>query len=289
MEAMRSLQREEDGLLPTSTPDDIVGYIEANYRDDGDLYAQVRTALKQVCSQGFVMELLDNEYHLVGPAAISINQTTSPENQGKCPLVSSTIDPQERRKLENPEGNSCDCESSTTGESAPKRKRRSPETRNAVQNYEEEDGFLEDNPECSCSTTDENVEPFDTLRSTGRNGRDEVHEEMYVGAGGNLPLNISQRRGTNDRGRKERTNDPGKSKLNATTVRDKTVVIDKAREEKDSLTDETVSDVLHNVLEKSRGQTRAKISDQHKKDLERWIQRCQEECKRRGKRRFMNK
>lgn len=55
MEAMRSLQQDEDDTLPTSTVEDIVDYIEANYRDDGDLYAQVRTALKQVCSQGWVL------------------------------------------------------------------------------------------------------------------------------------------------------------------------------------------------------------------------------------------
>ncbi|XP_076395205.1 uncharacterized protein LOC105661741 isoform X3 [Megachile rotundata] len=55
MEAMRSLQNDENDFLPTSSVDDIVDYIQENYRDDGDLYAQVRTALKQVCSQGLVL------------------------------------------------------------------------------------------------------------------------------------------------------------------------------------------------------------------------------------------
>lgn len=55
MEAMRLLQRREDRLLPTSTAEDIVDYIQATYHDDGDLYAQVRTTLKQVCSQGLVL------------------------------------------------------------------------------------------------------------------------------------------------------------------------------------------------------------------------------------------
>ncbi|XP_071866065.1 uncharacterized protein [Bombus fervidus] len=48
MEAMRLLQRKEDRLLPTSTAEDIVDYIQATYHDDGDLYAQVRTTLKQI-------------------------------------------------------------------------------------------------------------------------------------------------------------------------------------------------------------------------------------------------
>ncbi|XP_076301060.1 uncharacterized protein LOC143219106 [Lasioglossum baleicum] len=55
MEAMRSLQQAEDAFLPSCTVEDIVGYIVENYRDDGDLCAQVRTALKQVCSQGLVL------------------------------------------------------------------------------------------------------------------------------------------------------------------------------------------------------------------------------------------
>ncbi|XP_011875833.1 PREDICTED: RNA-binding protein 25-like [Vollenhovia emeryi] len=69
MEAMRSLQRDVD-QPSTSTAEEIADYIRSHYRHDGDLYAQVRTALRQVCSQGYVMELLSNEYHLIGPVAI---------------------------------------------------------------------------------------------------------------------------------------------------------------------------------------------------------------------------
>ena len=73
MEAMRSLQQYEDDTLPTSSVEDIVDYIEANYRDDGDLYAQVRTALKQI-RHGIAGERvpldrarrhLDESYHLL--------------------------------------------------------------------------------------------------------------------------------------------------------------------------------------------------------------------------------
>ncbi|KAL6446168.1 hypothetical protein ACFW04_001069 [Cataglyphis niger] len=53
LEAMRSLQRDLN-QPSTSSADDIVNYIRANFRHDGDLYAQVRTALRQVCSQGLV-------------------------------------------------------------------------------------------------------------------------------------------------------------------------------------------------------------------------------------------
>lgn len=53
MEAMRSLQRDVD-QPSTSTAEEIADYIRSHYRHDGDLYAQVRTALRQVCSQGLV-------------------------------------------------------------------------------------------------------------------------------------------------------------------------------------------------------------------------------------------
>ncbi|EZA52367.1 hypothetical protein X777_08764 [Ooceraea biroi] len=56
MEAMRSLQRDVDQSF-TSTTEEIVDHIRANYRSDSDLYAQVRTALRQVCSQGLVFNL----------------------------------------------------------------------------------------------------------------------------------------------------------------------------------------------------------------------------------------
>jgi len=56
MEAMRSMQRDKDAPF-TSHTEDIVDYIRENYRNDGDLHAQVRTALRQVCSQGLVFDL----------------------------------------------------------------------------------------------------------------------------------------------------------------------------------------------------------------------------------------
>lgn len=55
MEAMRLLQNEdEENDLLTSTVEEIVDYIRKNYRDDGDVYTQVRTTLKEICSQGLV-------------------------------------------------------------------------------------------------------------------------------------------------------------------------------------------------------------------------------------------
>ncbi|XP_012287671.1 uncharacterized protein LOC105703682 [Orussus abietinus] len=70
MEALRSLQKRCDNeTLASSSIVDIVNYIESNYDDDGDIYAQVRTALSQTCNQGFVLEIGFDEYYMVGPFA----------------------------------------------------------------------------------------------------------------------------------------------------------------------------------------------------------------------------
>ncbi|XP_018316272.1 uncharacterized protein [Mycetomoellerius zeteki] len=104
MEAMRSLQRDVDQPI-TSSAEEIVDYIRSHYRYDGDLYAQVRTALRQVCSQGFVMELLSNEYHLVGPVV-------KPIKRNGCSLdcKGRTVDDASRRRKSVDERNGvCGC------------------------------------------------------------------------------------------------------------------------------------------------------------------------------------
>ncbi|XP_011704451.1 PREDICTED: uncharacterized protein LOC105459839 isoform X2 [Wasmannia auropunctata] len=104
MEAMRSLQRDVD-QPSTSTAEEIADYIRTHYRYDGDLYAQVRTALRQVCSQGFVKELLSNEYYLVGPI--------SPTKWNGCSLncTGRTVDDASRRRerIDDRRNGVCDC------------------------------------------------------------------------------------------------------------------------------------------------------------------------------------
>ncbi|XP_072759762.1 uncharacterized protein [Anoplolepis gracilipes] len=118
LEAMRLLQRDVDQPF-TSSVDDIVNYIRANYRHDGDLYAQVRTALRQVCSQGYVMELFNNEYYLVGPVVSAIKPTgCSWDCKGR---ISTTIDDTSRRRksLNNHRNGICRCERFLRGNGPP--------------------------------------------------------------------------------------------------------------------------------------------------------------------------
>ncbi|XP_018367240.1 PREDICTED: uncharacterized protein LOC108763843 [Trachymyrmex cornetzi] len=65
MEAMRLLQRDVD-QPSTSSAEEIADYIRSHYRYDGDLYAQVRTALRQVCSQGLVPGVTSSKVKWIG-------------------------------------------------------------------------------------------------------------------------------------------------------------------------------------------------------------------------------
>ncbi|XP_067210553.1 uncharacterized protein [Linepithema humile] len=108
MEAMRSLQRDAD-QPSTSSAEDIVEYIRANYRSDGDLYAQVRTALRQVCFQGFAKELLNNEYHLVGPVISFKRQNDcSLDCEGRISTITDDL-LRGQKSVNNHENHACHC------------------------------------------------------------------------------------------------------------------------------------------------------------------------------------
>ncbi|KAL0113927.1 hypothetical protein PUN28_011335 [Cardiocondyla obscurior] len=105
MEALRLLQHDID-QPSTSTADEIINYIKSHYRHDGDLYAQVRTALRQVCSQGFVMKLLGNEYHFVGSvASLTKRDGCSLDCKGRTTDFLS----KRRRNVYNGKNDICDC------------------------------------------------------------------------------------------------------------------------------------------------------------------------------------
>lgn len=88
MEAMRRMQNDEDeeNDLLTSTVEEIVDYIQKNYRDDGDVYTQVRTTLKEICSQGLVSA--SNEAKQPVQAKI-VSRVRHDRVQGNCkPFIS---------------------------------------------------------------------------------------------------------------------------------------------------------------------------------------------------------
>ncbi|OAD59275.1 WD repeat-containing protein 60, partial [Eufriesea mexicana] len=185
MEAMRWLQRQEDDLLPTSSVEDIVGYIQVNYRDDGDLYAQVRTALKQVCSQGFVMELLENEYHLIGPNAISMNQVTCLNDRKDCSLPALI-----KKRKRDDEDNNCNCETTSDEEpELPSKNRRvsANESRTTSRKQERRgrDISTGETQECSCSTTstDENVNQCVCENEMHKSAKDNSRKQRTIKKG----------------------------------------------------------------------------------------------------------
>ncbi|KAI4497711.1 hypothetical protein M0802_007251 [Mischocyttarus mexicanus] len=112
MEAMRSLQKHEN-VLPISSRKEIIDYIANNYNNDGDLNAQVRTSLKQLCTQGFVAEVLNDEYQLIGPFSSTrmLENCECPTNTSKMHTSTPKYNKLKRtfRKKRRQKKSSCRC------------------------------------------------------------------------------------------------------------------------------------------------------------------------------------
>ncbi|KAJ8684295.1 hypothetical protein QAD02_020087 [Eretmocerus hayati] len=72
MEAMRVIQRQNKQASGCASLCDIVNFVTENFTNDGDIEAQVRTALRQLCLQGFVKDEKGDEYRLIGPKACQV-------------------------------------------------------------------------------------------------------------------------------------------------------------------------------------------------------------------------
>ncbi|CAD1475636.1 unnamed protein product [Heterotrigona itama] len=274
MEAMRLLQFKEDRLLPTSTVRNIVDYIRTNYHDDGDLYAQVRTALKQVCSQGFVMKLLENRYHLIGPNAISMNQTTCAIGGRDCTMSSPVKTPVRRRKRIDNGNDYCECET-TTDEEEPEpagksRKVSTSETKRGSRRRNEE------MPGCSCNERIDEDECVcnDVQVQRSMNDDSRMHEERENN--NKRTDEEKQRRITRDSLIESSRRDETDERRRRTVDTD-----DGATTENDRLNVDDIYDELRDRVSPSEMKKR-------EKELKAWLKRCQEECKRQEKRRARN-
>ncbi|CAK9824336.1 hypothetical protein ANTRET_LOCUS2518 [Anthophora retusa] len=272
MEAMRLLQQEDDTSIPTSSIEDIVNYIKANYRDVGDLYAQVRTVLKQVCSQGFVMELLKDEYYLIGPDAISMNQTTCSNVRKDCALSSPPKTPKRRRKSNY---NNCPCKAPFEGSRRTSRRR---------ENEYEEDDEAEEAPECSCNVTltDEDDDcPCE----------DEMHRSARVTSSRRRDT-LQNVQGNGDRqfnGQSEATMEPQTNsyrRKSGQRSRRTSNVSDRRRTENNELNAQE-SDNVEDIYQELQGLIPTG-SKNHAREVKEWIKRCQERCKQQGKQRGRN-
>ncbi|XP_017753743.1 PREDICTED: uncharacterized protein LOC108546266 [Eufriesea mexicana] len=286
MEAMRWLQRQEDDLLPTSSVEDIVGYIQVNYRDDGDLYAQVRTALKQVCSQGFVMELLENEYHLIGPNAISMNQVTCLNDRKDCSLPALI-----KKRKRDDEDNNCNCETTSDEEpELPSKNRRvsANESRTTSRKQERRgrDISTGETQECSCSTTstDENVNQCVCENEMHKSAKDNSRKQRSVA---NVVENLD--RTINKKGQTGTTHmslmDSSRRRNNHR--RKSTTEIGDSTRTENSILNEKLSDNAENIHD-ALNEISPSRSKKHRKELKEWIKRCQEKCKEQENRRTTN-
>ncbi|XP_076395203.1 uncharacterized protein LOC105661741 isoform X1 [Megachile rotundata] len=209
----------------------------------------------------FVMELLENEYHLIGPHAASMNQITCSRGPKDCKFSSPTKTPKRRKK--NNSGDMCMCIApSKTGQVMSKRRRAL--TDGTVKQLERSRysnlGTVRDNRE-----EDEETETCTTLTD------EEVGTGMYERGTQKIQHALQNRDGREDGGRR-------------------------AMETGDARND-VVTDILEEIVEDDPGantrnhqvpQNRLAKDKQRERELERWIERCRKECERQKNRRTNN-
>lgn len=222
------------------------------------------------------MKLLENEYHLIGPNAISMNQTTCTRGRKDC-TMSSRVRTPKRRKKRIDKGDYCECE--TTDEepefASKSRKVSTNETRRGFRRQNEEH---EEVPECSCNERvdeDECVcedqvqrnmkddsrvqEEGETLQEKSNRRTDEERQTKIIR---DSLIESSRREEINQKRRKTVETD------DRTTTKNDRLNVDDYNELRDRISPSEVK--------------------KREKELKAWLKRCQEECKRQEKRRGRN-
>lgn len=222
----------------------------------------------------FAMELLENEYHLIGPDAASMNRITCSNSPKDCSLSHPVKIPKSHKKDRTKDLCICDTPyDEETGQITNKRQRVSKDSAaghlertnsKREQNNREEDELTEEAAECTCSLT-----------STDEENISKIQEEMQHA----LEKKDKKRRKSVQ---KSVMGTPSMKRINNQTMgtgdtrKDRTAEILKEMDEED---------FEINEADESQNQIRSKKDIETEKELERWIERCRRECERRKNRR----
>lgn len=231
-------------------------------------------------------------------------------------LSSPVKTPPRRRKQDSPEDDSCSCETPTAEESglAKKRGRLSfggPSLGTVLEDRvagigREEDADSEEASRCSCSRSLSNEDANNCVCvpriGTSANNTYKIQRNLRDVQGGARKIGNGKDReriysgtGVGEEGRSRSAQDPLVNSLGrrragnrdgnrrvievADTASDEKAEGRKGNDEKESVTDGSISDTVRDVQ-----QSPSAASRQREEELERWIKRCQEECERRRKR-----
>ncbi|XP_043526620.1 uncharacterized protein LOC122537491 [Frieseomelitta varia] len=222
----------------------------------------------------FVMKLLENEYHLIGPNAISMNQTTCARGRRDCTMSSPVRTPKRRRKRID-KGDYCECETTTDEEPEPTSKSRKVSINKTKRGSRRQHEEREEIPECSCNERvdeDECVCEDQVQRSTKDDSR--VQEERET-------LQENSDRRTNEERQTRITRDSLVESRREETDRERRRTVetdDRVTMENDRLNMDDIYNELRDRMTPSEAKKR-------EKELKAWLKRCQEECKRQEKRR----
>ncbi|XP_076301058.1 uncharacterized protein LOC143219104 [Lasioglossum baleicum] len=244
------------------------------------------------------MEVLENEYHLVGPDAISMNKVTCSHKRGDC-LLSSTPKavPKRRKKGED----DCICEETTDDETvlentrrrSPPRAPRARRRRTRILDVETgEDAGEEEEEEAVLDTDDEDEKSDNGKESsiTAENGEDvgrtyPLGKEKSTGLARYNPINYFRRRSARIQERSARGENGDATAAHETLTRRETST---RSDEDDSIIEGTQSGDLNDAHQGSLIQIQTTEDNKRDRELKRWIKRCQEECVRQGRRRRNN-
>lgn len=240
------------------------------------------------------MELLENEYHLIGPNAISMNQATCTKGRRDCALSSPVKTPKLRRKRDD-NGDDCDCKTTTDEELEPTNKSRrvwiNKSKRNTRRQHEkhEENVAAREVPECSCNMTDEDVEEDECVceeqvqRNARYNNNTRVQEREDVQENDHKRVNEErQTRPVQDfsiESSRRRKNVQGRNRT--MEIVDRTTI-------GNNRSNKALSDNVDNFYSKLQGKILSSGDKKRERELNAWIKRCQEECKRQENRRNRN-
>lgn len=231
------------------------------------------------------MEVIENEYHLIGPNAISMNQITCSNDRRDCSL-SALIKKRKRRD----EGNCSNCE--TTSDEEPKlgnksRRAAGNESRRTSQKLEEQHvrGISAGETQgCSCSTTstDENVHEClceNEMRTGGNVDSRKQRNAANVVESVNRVTNNRGQTGTGQTDSSRRRNNHGRNSA--------TEIGDRGRTENSILNERLITHNAENIHD-ALDEIPSVRSKTREKELKEWIKRCQEKCRQQENRRTTN-
>lgn len=228
----------------------------------------------------FAIELLGNEYHLIGPNAILMNQTTCTSDRKDCLLSSPVKKPKRRNNI----ANNCECETTTDEELEFSSKNQSMSINKSRKDSRKQEEKRKMNPnkitpECFCNEiTDNDIECIceDEIQENLKNNSKIQRKEQNVQESSSKRINEKRKMRMEqqpifDSSRRKENNKRRKTIGSNDRIMTENVKLNKLNS--DNI--DEIYDEIKNLIPYSK---------KHEKELKEWIKHCREKCKQQAKR-----